>query len=139
MFFFTKALFKHTAPRYSLPGRIDAEFYLESKKLLSENKNFKFRSDLNFWNSYRYIFMVFLIFIVSALLLCLFFAFSIKQPSLIFGILIFILILTAQPAIYFSNTFYKGEYADQTPLKEKRYRSPVVNKKGESHSFGFWK
>src|SRR5258708_11196712 len=101
MFFYTKAFFKHTAPRFSLPGRIDAEFYLESKKLLSENRNFKFKSDLNFWKSYRYIFMVFLVFVVSALLLSMFFAFSIKQPSLILGILIFILILTAQPAIYF--------------------------------------
>jgi hypothetical protein len=101
MFVYTKALFKHTAPRYSIPGKIDAEFYLESKKLLSENRNFKFRSELNFWKSYRYIFMVFLVFIFSALLLIMFLAFSTKQTSMILGILIFILILTAQPVIYF--------------------------------------
>ncbi len=101
MFFYSKAFFKHTAPRYVLPDRIDAEFYQESKKLLSENRNFKFKSELNFWKSYRYIFMVFLVFIGSAILLSFFFSLSIKQSSLIFGILIFILILTIQPVIFF--------------------------------------
>ena len=101
MFFYTKAFFKHTAPRYVLPCKIDNQFYEETKILLSENRDFKFTSDLNFWKSYRYIFLVFLVFIGSSILLTILFLLSHKQSVLIFGILIFIIILTLQPAFYF--------------------------------------
>jgi hypothetical protein len=101
MLFYKKAFSKHRVPRFIAPGRIDIEFYEESKKLLSENSGFKFRSELDYWKRFRIIFIVFVVFVACAILLTTLLIESQEKYSLLLGILFFIMILTIRPVVYF--------------------------------------
>lgn len=99
--FYTKAFFKFKALRFTPPGRIDQDFYTDMKRRLVEDPNLKFGSDFNFWQAYRGIFIVFLLFSLSSTCLSIFFLAKAVPDFWVQGILLFLVVIFFQPAIYF--------------------------------------
>jgi hypothetical protein len=100
MFFYTKRIFKLTALNYVLPGKIDQDFYEKTKAQLVEDENFNFKSDVDYWNLYKYIFIVFLTFLGCAIILSALLVLK-TNITLLYGLLILTLIITFQPTVYF--------------------------------------
>jgi hypothetical protein len=97
---YTRGFFKHKALRFDLPGKIDKTFFLDIKKRISDDPHFKFKSEVNLWNLYKGLFIVFLFTIISCIII--FIIILLGQRNLV---LIFISILIAaigiRPSLYF--------------------------------------
>jgi hypothetical protein len=99
--FYTKAFFKFKALRFTPPGRIDEDFYANTKERLVKNPNLKFESDFNFWQAYRGIFIVFVLFTLSVICSVVFFFTEAIPDYWVRGIPLFLVIIFFQPTIYF--------------------------------------
>jgi hypothetical protein len=99
--FYTRYLFKIKRLSFSPPGKVDEEFYTDIKQRLTGDAGLKFESEVLFWPTYKKIFIVFLMFLASALFLFLLFHFGVKQNTFLFALPILILFITVQPTVYF--------------------------------------
>jgi hypothetical protein len=97
---YTRGFFKHKALRFDLPGKIDKTFYLDIKKRISDDPNFKFESEVNLWNLYKSLFIVFLFTTLSCVIIFVLILSDQRNLVLIF-FLIVIVAVGIRPSLYF--------------------------------------
>jgi hypothetical protein len=168
--FYTRYLFRIKRLQFTPPGVVDAEFYQDIKDRLVSEPTFKFESEVIFWQTYKYILIVFMTFIVAISLASLFYYFKVRDLPYLYGILAFVIILLARPSIYFVflmvnyfkyvkdekrfhihfkkavaqspdfeiflHTFYLGEYAPKSTIKEYLFENDIKPIKEFSDSKG---
>jgi hypothetical protein len=130
--FYTKYLFKLKRPEFDPPGKIDEDFYFNIRSRLIDDPKFKFQSDLNFWYYYKYIFIVFVLFISSIIFLLLSYFLDAKFSIFLYVIPYFFVLLGFQPSIYFIIAMV---YYVRCLIKEGQYHKAFKKAVADSTSF----
>ncbi|HEV8506553.1 MAG TPA: hypothetical protein VGQ53_14175 [Chitinophagaceae bacterium] len=98
--FYTR-LFKLTRPKFIPPDKIDEDFYNEIKDRLKTEPDFAFESDIRFWETYKYITIVFIVFLISLSTLFVLSGPGEDKYPFFYGPAVFLVIILFFPVRYF--------------------------------------
>ena len=107
MFLISNLFYKYKPLKFIPPEKVDEKFYLDVRDRLVESPDFKFESEVNFWHSYKFMFLAYLLFVCCVLLVTTLFLFHAKfhEFPLLYGLPLFIIVLGIRPCMYFTVLF----------------------------------
>ena len=107
MFFISNLFYKYKPLKFIPPEKVDENFYLDVRNRLVESPDLKFESEVNFWHTYKFIFLAYLLFLCSIIFMLTLFLFHIRPQEFfsLYAIPLFIVLLGIRPCMYFTVLF----------------------------------